>query len=296
MSIFDKGRFSPGFAGQTSVFEKYGLASRKKKQKRPETMQEWGSYVDGLSRYERDQQYPGMHKDLIPSYEMITGGDPNWGAAAGTGMPGASNVAEQASGSQPNGQYLWPFGDKGDEDGGAEGNDQQCEQLRQEIESLAYKVTAYEDAIVRAHEAIGDLQEESDEHDEWREENWELIEQIIELYFPLMDIGFFMELAEETRMASVGAGWFSRSIATLFRFLGTAYALSVALLEIARVMDMIIPDRRHDEIWNEVKRVRTDIDEFEDKALGFEKEVSDLEDWGYSLGCDREGQEEPGNS
>lgn len=35
------------------------------------TMADWKAWVDGLSRYERDQLYPGMHKDLIPAYEMI---------------------------------------------------------------------------------------------------------------------------------------------------------------------------------------------------------------------------------
>ena len=35
------------------------------------TMEEWKAYVDGLSRHERDQLYPGMHKDLIPAYEMV---------------------------------------------------------------------------------------------------------------------------------------------------------------------------------------------------------------------------------
>lgn len=211
-------------------------------------------------------------------------------------MPGGSSAAHQASGTQSNQQFLWPFGGDSEEEEDAEGNQQQCEQLRQEIESLAYKVTAYEDAIVRAHEAIGELQDESDEHDEWRQENWEKIEQIIELYYPLMDVGFFMELAEETRMAATGAGWFSRSIPVLFRFLGIAYALTIALLEIARLMDLIIPDRRHDEIWNEVKRVRRDLAEFENSAQRFEKEVARLEKRGIRLGCDREGHEEPGNS
>lgn len=39
--------------------------------RRPQTMIEWKSYIDGLSRYERDQLYPGMHKDLIPATEII---------------------------------------------------------------------------------------------------------------------------------------------------------------------------------------------------------------------------------
>ncbi len=35
------------------------------------TMEDWKAYVDGLSRHERDRLYPGMHKDLIPAYEVV---------------------------------------------------------------------------------------------------------------------------------------------------------------------------------------------------------------------------------
>lgn len=37
------------------------------------TMAEWKQWVDSLTRYERDQLYPGMHIDLIPAYEKIVG-------------------------------------------------------------------------------------------------------------------------------------------------------------------------------------------------------------------------------
>lgn len=42
--------------------------------KQPRTMNDWKGYVDGLSRHQRDQLYPGMHKDLIPATEMIEAG------------------------------------------------------------------------------------------------------------------------------------------------------------------------------------------------------------------------------
>lgn len=42
--------------------------------KRPRTLGEWGAFVDGLSRHQRNQLYPGMHKDLIPATEMIDAG------------------------------------------------------------------------------------------------------------------------------------------------------------------------------------------------------------------------------
>lgn len=35
------------------------------------TAQDWKKWVGGLSRYQRDQLYPGMHKDLIADYEMV---------------------------------------------------------------------------------------------------------------------------------------------------------------------------------------------------------------------------------
>lgn len=106
MSIFDD--FSNkwntgGLINQANTFGQsvlgqntFGQKNQKKK-KRPQTMQDWGTYVDGLSRHERDQQYPGMHKDLIPGYEMITGGDPNWGAAVGTGMPTGAGAFGETS-------------------------------------------------------------------------------------------------------------------------------------------------------------------------------------------------------
>lgn len=37
------------------------------------SMADWKQWVDGLSRYERDQLYPGMHIDLIPAFEKIEG-------------------------------------------------------------------------------------------------------------------------------------------------------------------------------------------------------------------------------
>ncbi len=76
MSIFDRfanqfgsqfsTRFGQNVPGQGAIGQN-GFDTRK----RPQTMEEWKSYVDGLSRYERDQLYPGMHKDLIPATEMI---------------------------------------------------------------------------------------------------------------------------------------------------------------------------------------------------------------------------------
>lgn len=42
--------------------------------KRPQTMNEWKGFVDGLSRHKRSEFYPGMHKDLIPATEMIDAG------------------------------------------------------------------------------------------------------------------------------------------------------------------------------------------------------------------------------
>lgn len=45
--------------------------------KRPRTLKGWRSMVDILSLEQRNIFWPGMHKDLIPAYEMITGGDPN---------------------------------------------------------------------------------------------------------------------------------------------------------------------------------------------------------------------------
>lgn len=42
--------------------------------KRPRTMNDWKEFVDGMSRHQRDQLYPGMHKDLIPATEMIEAG------------------------------------------------------------------------------------------------------------------------------------------------------------------------------------------------------------------------------
>lgn len=66
MSIFD--RFANQFGSQ---FGQSSGASGVGTRKRPQTMAEWQTYVDGLSRYERDQLWPGMHKDLIPATEMI---------------------------------------------------------------------------------------------------------------------------------------------------------------------------------------------------------------------------------
>ena len=111
MGIFDTftgGGFgnSLGQSGVTSGFDK--------KKRRPQTMAEWQTYIDGLSRPERDQLYPGMHKDLIPATEMITSGDPNWGAAVGTGMPSGVGALEPENTSRVSQQYIWPFG--GDED------------------------------------------------------------------------------------------------------------------------------------------------------------------------------------
>lgn len=44
------------------------------KGKRPQTMNQWKGFVDGLSRHKRSELYPGMHKDLIPATEMIDAG------------------------------------------------------------------------------------------------------------------------------------------------------------------------------------------------------------------------------
>lgn len=63
MSLLDNFN-SSGFGGSLTN----GLASGSgKKKRRPQTMADWQSFVDGLSRPERDQLYPGMHKDLIPA-------------------------------------------------------------------------------------------------------------------------------------------------------------------------------------------------------------------------------------
>ena len=89
MGIFDRfanqfsSQFRQGTLGQGGLGQgapgKSTSATGFGTRKRPQTMAEWQTYIDGLSRPERDQLYPSMHKDLIPAYEMITGGNPTWG-------------------------------------------------------------------------------------------------------------------------------------------------------------------------------------------------------------------------
>ena len=48
-----------------NIFTKFGNGQR------PRTVQDWQALVGKMSRHERDRYWPGMHKDLIPDYEMI---------------------------------------------------------------------------------------------------------------------------------------------------------------------------------------------------------------------------------
>lgn len=70
------------------------------------TMAQWKSWVDGLTRAERDRLYPGMHIDLIPAYEKIVGMEAQSGADTGFGMPAAFSPAGAAARPKP----VSPFG------------------------------------------------------------------------------------------------------------------------------------------------------------------------------------------
>lgn len=67
------------------------------KGKRPQSMNEWKGFVDGLSRHKRSELYPGMHKDLIPATEMI---DAGW-----TGQNGDLSEAHKSESESENIDY-----------------------------------------------------------------------------------------------------------------------------------------------------------------------------------------------
>lgn len=57
----------------------------------PTTMDGWKQLVESLPRHERDQRWPGMHKDIIPAYEMLQAqGQAN--AAAGVTWDSANSA------------------------------------------------------------------------------------------------------------------------------------------------------------------------------------------------------------
>lgn len=61
------------------------------------SMADWKQWVDGLSRYERDQLYPGMHIDLIPAFEKIEGMEEAKKGSQSTSMPLLSEAYSSAA-------------------------------------------------------------------------------------------------------------------------------------------------------------------------------------------------------